>query len=79
MPAAISTHDALTDRVHARTGRRVTGLRVELLDGTVVLRGTARSYHVKQLAQHAAREVVPAARLCNAIVVQPAELPASAA
>lgn len=72
MQAAIGLRDALTERVHNRTGRRVSGLTVELAGGAVVLRGVARSYHVKQLAQHGAREVLPDAKLLNAIVVQPA-------
>ena len=72
MQAAIGLRDALTERVHTRTGRRVSGLSVEVAGGAVVLRGVARSYHVKQLAQHGAREVLPDAKLLNAIVVQPA-------
>ena len=72
MQAAIGLRDALAERVHHRTGRRIAGLSVELADGAVVLRGVARSYHVKQLAQHGAREVLPEAKLHNAIVVQPA-------
>lgn len=72
MQAATGLRDALTERVQNRTGRRVSGLSVEVAGGAVVLRGVARSYHVKQLAQHGAREVLPDAKLLNAIVVQPA-------
>ena len=72
MVAAIGLREALTERVQSRTGRRVSGLTVEVAGGAVVLRGTARSYHVKQLAQHGARELLPDAKLLNAIVVQPA-------
>ena len=32
---------------------RLSGLRVELHGGGLVLRGTARSFYAKQLAQHA--------------------------
>ena len=32
---------------------RLSGLRLELHGGGVVLRGTARSFYAKQLAQHA--------------------------
>ena len=32
---------------------RLSGLRLELHTGGVVLRGTARSFYAKQLAQHA--------------------------
>jgi hypothetical protein len=45
------------DRLAAETGRmlrgRLTGLRIELLGGGVVLSGTARSFYAKQLALHA--------------------------
>jgi hypothetical protein len=37
---------------------------------SVVLRGRATSFHVKQLAQQGAREALPHARLENAIVVE---------
>ena len=70
MQAAIRLRDALAERVLTRTGRRVAGLTVEVADGAVVLRGVARSYHVKQLAQHGARELLPDAKLHNAIIVQ---------
>jgi hypothetical protein len=59
----------LERRVQARTGRRVRNLTVELLPERVVLRGCAGSYHVKQLAQHGVRDVLPNIRLDNAIVV----------
>lgn len=45
------------DRLAAATAERLrgrlSGLRLELRGGGVVLRGTARSFHAKQLAQHA--------------------------
>ena len=41
-----------------RTGKRIQSLAVELADGELVLRGTAPCYHVKQLALHAALEVL---------------------
>jgi hypothetical protein len=45
------------DRLATRTGAmlrgRVTGLRIEVRGGGVVLRGTASSFYAKQLAQHA--------------------------
>jgi hypothetical protein len=69
---APSLHDVVVQRVQVWTGRRVRDLRVELADGEgrrVTLRGRADSYHVKQLAQHAAREALPDARVENAIVV----------
>lgn len=45
------------ERLAAQTGERLRGrltdLRIELLDGGVVLSGTARSFYAKQLALHA--------------------------
>jgi len=51
---AASPLDALLSAV---LGRRVRGLKVEVRDGGLVLRGRADSFHVKQLAQHAAMAV----------------------
>jgi hypothetical protein len=64
--------EIVLQRVVARTGRRVKNLSVELGEGQgrVVLRGRTNSYHVKQLAQHAAREALPNARVENAIIVE---------
>ena len=63
--------ELVLQRVVIRTGRRVQDLTVEISVNRVVLRGRAASYHVKQLAQHGAREALPsAARLENAITVE---------
>jgi hypothetical protein len=59
----------LTNRVQARTGRRVRNLAVDCSAERVVLRGVAGSFHVKQLAQQSVREVLPDVRLENAIEV----------
>jgi hypothetical protein len=61
----------LEDRVQSRTGRRVRNLAIELCPERIVLRGHAESYHVKQLAQHGVRDLLPQVRLENAIVVEP--------
>ncbi len=61
--------EVVAQRIVARTGRRVRNLAVELGNGWLRLSGVAPSYHVKQLAQHAATEAVPDARLENVIVV----------
>jgi hypothetical protein len=55
--------------VATRTGRRVRDLAIEVGPDRVTLRGRTDSFHVKQLAQHGVREVVPTLRLENAIVV----------
>jgi hypothetical protein len=60
---------ALETHVLARTGRRVRNLHIELSPERVVLRGQAETFHVKQLAQHGVREVLPEVRLENAIIV----------
>lgn len=62
--------EVVMQRVANRTGRRVHNLSVEVGSGSVVLRGRATSYHVKQLAQQGAREAMPNATLENAIVVE---------
>jgi hypothetical protein len=59
----------LETRVLARTGRRVRNLHIELSPERVILRGQAATFHVKQLAQHGVREVLPEVRLENAIIV----------
>ena len=67
---APSLTEAIALRVAAQTGRRVKNLTVEVSDGGIVLRGHTSTYHVKQLAQHAAREALPNTSLVNAIVVE---------
>jgi len=52
-----------------RTNRRVKQLSVEETDGAVVIRGKTDSFHIKQLALHGAREVLPEGRVVNAIQV----------
>jgi hypothetical protein len=46
-----------------RTWGRIRRLEVEVNDRGVVVRGSAPSYYVKQLAVHAVREVLEAARM----------------
>jgi hypothetical protein len=60
----------LEQRVSLRTGRRVRNLAVELEPERIVLRGLTNTFHVKQLAQHGVREVLPNMRLDNVIVVE---------
>ena len=64
-----SLAEAVLQRVANRTGRRVRDLRVEVGPNRVTLRGRTTSFYVKQLAQQGAKEVLPDARLENAIVV----------
>lgn len=55
--------------VEQRTHRRIRDLHIEVADDSVVLKGRAKSYHVKQLAQHGILDVMPKVRLVNAIEV----------
>jgi hypothetical protein len=61
----------LLGQIEARTGRRVRNLAVELHSECVVLRGSASSYYVKQMAQQAIRDQLPSVPLENAITVVP--------
>jgi hypothetical protein len=53
-----------------RLGNRVRNLRVLLRSGGIILRGHAATYHVKQLAQHAAMEMSDLPILANDIEVR---------
>jgi hypothetical protein len=64
-----SLDEVIAQQVEQHTGRRVRNLSVEVIGDEVVLRGRANSFHVKQLAQHGVRAVLPFAPLRNAIVV----------
>jgi hypothetical protein len=61
--------DELERRVRARIGNRLRNLSIVLSPDGVVLTGQAPTYYIKQLAQHSVWEVLPEARLRNAIVV----------
>jgi hypothetical protein len=64
-----SLDEVLVQNVELHTGRRVKNLSVEVIGDEVVLRGRTNSFHIKQLAQHGVRAVLPHAPLRNAIVV----------
>jgi hypothetical protein len=59
----------LERHILARTGRRLRNLAVEVVPEAVILHGSARTYYVKQLAQHGVRDLLPQVRLENAIIV----------
>jgi hypothetical protein len=63
----------LERQVSLRTGRRVRDLAIELEPERIILRGLAATYHVKQLAQHGVRDLLPYIRLENVIVVTSSE------
>jgi hypothetical protein len=62
--------ELLVQRITKWTGRRVHNLSVEVVGGRVVLRGKTKSFHIKQLAQRGAQEVLANVKLVNAIVVE---------
>lgn len=62
--------ELLVQRISKWTGRRVHNLSVEVGGGRVVLRGQTKSFHIKQLAQRGAQEVLANLKLVNAIVVE---------
>ena len=57
------------DRVRKTTHGRIRGLEVEEVQGHVVVRGQAPSQHMKQLALHAALEVLSGERFRACITV----------
>ena len=57
------------ERLRAKLGNRVRKLEVRFSEQGVELTGEAPTYHIKQIAQHSVWEVMPDARLTNAIVV----------
>ena len=61
--------ELLAERVRQRTGRRVSDLRVEVRENEVILLGTTRTFHVKQLALQGAREAAPGIPVRNSIAV----------
>ncbi len=57
------------EAVQRRVGRRVKGLRLEIIERGVILHGQAISYHAKQLAQHAAGQELGLPVVANRIDV----------
>ena len=62
--------DSLESVIQNRSGRRVRELRVVVHAGGVILRGQARTFYAKQLAQHAAMEITGLPVLANEIEVE---------
>ena len=65
----LSLVEMVQKNVVNRTNRRVKNLTVEVNADAVVIRGKTDSFHIKQLALHGVREVLPEIRLVNAIQV----------
>jgi hypothetical protein len=66
---AKSDLDQLENRVQAKLSGRICHLQVFLRDYGIVLRGLARTYHAKQLAQHAVMTETELPILANEIEV----------
>ena len=62
--------DYLESVIQNRSGRQVHELRVVLHAGGVILRGQARTFYAKQLAQHAAMDITGLPVLANEIEVE---------
>jgi hypothetical protein len=54
---AESLGDQITRLVQSRTGGRIAGLSVDVVDGDVIISGRTTTYYMKQLATHAALDL----------------------
>lgn len=59
----------LVSRIQARTHGQVRELHVELADESIVIKGRARTYYAKQLAQHGAMDLITGQTIINQIIV----------
>ncbi|MBS0264765.1 MAG: hypothetical protein JSS02_22715 [Planctomycetes bacterium] len=57
-------------RLLERIPGRVQNLRILRLDGRLIVEGTVRSFHAKQLVTHAAMELAPQEDWVNSLVVE---------
>ncbi len=64
-PSFADLDQRLAQWITKRTGGRMSELSVERLDGRIVIRGSARSDHVRQLAQAAVAEAL---KVCDDLV-----------
>lgn len=64
-----STVEKVADLVRRMTHGRVRGLDVEEVQGRVIIRGRVPSHHTRQLALHAAMEILPGERFLTNITV----------
>ncbi len=62
--------EELADRLQQQLSRRFRGLRVEVLEGGLVLKGRVRTYYAKQLAQHLVMQLTEIPILANELEVQ---------
>jgi hypothetical protein len=69
-PFIVRDAEHLELQVQRRLGSRVRDLRVLVRPSGVVLQGRASTYHAKQLAQHAAMEILGQPIVANEIEVR---------
>ena len=69
-PPPASLSELIAGRIEGRTHRRVARLRVGFRDGVVTVRGACGSFHAKQLATQAVRELLPHAEILNELRVK---------
>ena len=60
---------AIRQQIETRIGKRIMNLSVEVEGRSIVLKGNCATYYSKQLAQHAALDVIEDEHLANEIVV----------
>lgn len=69
MKESTSLVELLESSIMQTTHGRIRDLAVEEVQGRVVVRGRVPSYHTKQLALHAALELIPGDRFDSHITV----------
>jgi len=66
----VASPEYLELQLQRRVGSRVRDLRVQLRPEGIILQGRATTYHAKQLAQHAAMDLLGQPILANEIDVR---------
>lgn len=61
--------EQIEQAVQSRTGGRVRGLRVHVVDGCVIISGRTSTYYNKQLVTHAAMEAADDTLVMNEVEV----------
>ncbi len=69
VPPAQTEDDCLEALMQRRLGNRIRDLRILRLPAGLIIQGRALTYHVKQLATHAAMEFADAPILANDVEV----------
>ena len=64
-----SLEETLEGVVRSRTNGMIRNLRVEIVNGEIIISGRAKTYYAKQLATHATLDAVKSVTLINDIEV----------